>query len=215
MEISKWSEKKLYLDELAASASSTIKISNSSHFHIIDLLKKILNDNNIVVVTTAVKITGFLVKGLRKHIQNSSKMLFGLILEKFKEKNKLLIDECQKTLETFFFSINNFEDVLDEINEALSSKSLGMKTNSLNFVNKFIEKKCMGGNKKEINKYSNFFKNLLQNIKKLTDENNGELRDSALVTIGKIKGIFGEKIVGKSLIFNKNIFSLFINYLIY
>ena len=149
-------------------------------------------------MTTAIKITGLIIKGLRRNINPSSgKMLFALVLDKFKEKNKLLIEESQKTMEIFFLCLN-LEDVIDEICEGLASKSNGMKIHTLSWIDKSIEKKqsSIANNKKEMNKFSQPFKILLPNIKKLIDENNSEVREAALSTLGRIKGVFGDHLIG-------------------
>ncbi len=77
-------------------------------------------------------------KGLRKGFHGSAKLLFSIILGKFRDKKTLLVDETKNTLNSYFYAIN-FEDVIDDVKEALADKAAVMKMNTLNWIEKFYQ----------------------------------------------------------------------------
>ena len=58
----KWSEKKAALDELNADASAP-KLAEKSAGEICGMVRRLLTDSNIVVVTQSVRVLGNLAKG--------------------------------------------------------------------------------------------------------------------------------------------------------
>ena len=79
----KWSDKKSLLDELL-NAANVPKLANSQFYPVTTMLKKLLNDSNVIVMVHAIKIYGALAKGLRKYFGQTCKIVLGLILSKFK-----------------------------------------------------------------------------------------------------------------------------------
>lgn len=62
------------------------------------MIKRLINDSNINVVITDLKILGALSKGLRKHFAPYAKMFFAAIINKFKDKKTLLLEETNTCL---------------------------------------------------------------------------------------------------------------------
>jgi hypothetical protein len=59
------------------------------------MLKKLLNDSNIVVSVKSITSCGVLAQGLKKNFRESAKMFFPIILSKFKEKKISCIEESK------------------------------------------------------------------------------------------------------------------------
>ena len=57
------------------------------------------------MIVAGIKIAGALAKGLRKNFSSSAKLLFPLILDKFRDKKTIMIDETRNCLEKFFYSV--------------------------------------------------------------------------------------------------------------
>lgn len=191
---SKWTEKKEFLEEMLKFINvPKLSAKDSSDLStLFSTLKKLLNDNNTVVVQLTVQLIGVLAKGLRKTF-SSCKYLFPVLLEKFKDKRTGLVEEIKKTLENFSYCIN-FEDILENLKETLGDKSPpSIKINALGFIDKTLEKKCA---EKTINKMKISINELMPVLKKLSDDGNGDLRDASLTSLGKIVGCFGDSILG-------------------
>lgn len=190
----KWTEKKEFLEEMLKVINvPKLSAKDSSELStLFSTLKKLLNDNNTVVVQLTVQLIGVLAKGLRKAF-SSCKYLFPVLLEKFKDKRTGLVEEIKKTLENFSYCIN-FEEILENVKETLGDKSPPpVKINTLGFIDKTLERKCV---EKTINKMKPNINELMPALKKLTDDGNGDLRDASLTTLGKIVGCFGDNILG-------------------
>ena len=87
------------------------KLNPSEHRHIVEMIRRLLNDSNFNVVLNSLKVAGCLSRGLRKHFSHSAKILFPQILAKMKEKKSQMIEETFQTLNDFYYSIS-IEDVI-------------------------------------------------------------------------------------------------------
>ena len=86
----KWNDKKQMLEDFLSAASAP-KLANSNFMHIHAMLKKLLNDANVVVMTLAIKLYGVMAKGLRKHFAGVCKIITSTILSKFKVRSSINI----------------------------------------------------------------------------------------------------------------------------
>lgn len=184
----KWSEKKSMLEEMIA-ACNVPKVQSASFFAITSLLKKILNDNNVNVMCCGLKLCGLLAKTLRKSFQSSAKLLFPLVLSRFKEKKPFILEETHRTLEFFFYCFAGIDDVFEDIKEALQEKVVSLKQNALIWLDKFVEK-TLRNPQKSINSV----RNLAGVLKNLLDDSSAEIRDQVSKTLGKIKGKLGKEL---------------------
>ena len=114
----KWVDKKELLEEMAKAANAP-KLAASNFFPIVSMLKKVMADPIIHIVMSGMKILGLLAKGLRKNFQAPSKTFFPLVLSKLKEKKPQIIEQSQKTLEDFLYSLT-LEDMLSDILESFA-----------------------------------------------------------------------------------------------
>ena len=101
------------------------------------MLKKLLVDANIQINLTSIKIVEKMALGLRKQFQNNAKILLSLLMQKFKQRNVLVVDQTSKCLFTFIHCLN-IDDVLDDFKELIEDKSPLTKVNVLNFIEIFI-----------------------------------------------------------------------------
>jgi hypothetical protein len=90
-----WKEKVEKLETLIKEASYPRLATNSNFHHIVAMLKKLLADSNIVVSVKSITSCGMLAQGLKKSFRDSAKMLFPIILSKFKEKKITCIEESK------------------------------------------------------------------------------------------------------------------------
>lgn len=185
----KWSDKKAMLEEMIA-ACGVPKVQTANFFPITSLIKKILNDNNVNVMCCGLKLCGLLAKTLRKSFQASAKLLFPLVISRFKEKKAFIIEETHKTLEFFFYSLAGLDDVFEDLKEVLQEKVVPLKQNALIWLDKFLEKML-----KNPQKSLNCVKSLAPTLKQLLDDSSAEIRDQVSKTLGKIKGKFGKDFI--------------------
>jgi hypothetical protein len=183
-ELAKWSDKKAMLDDFLISCTVP-KIVPSNIYHIIALMKRIIIDPNINVVQSGIKILGQLAKGLRKNFSSAAKIFFPILLGKFKEKKSQIVEETHKTLDFFYFSLQNLDEIFEEIKIGLTDKVTHAKFNTLIFLERFLEKHFNHG--KTLN-----FKKIGSVIKGLLEDGAAEIRDSALKLIVKLKIKGGE-----------------------
>ena len=55
------------------------------------MMRRLINDSNVNVVLTVLKLAGALAKGLRKNFGHSAKLLFPYITPKFRDKKTQMI----------------------------------------------------------------------------------------------------------------------------
>ena len=80
--------------------------SSANFWPIVQMCKKIfMQEPNFNVIVAGVKIAGAMAKGLRKNYLTAAKLLFPLILDKFRDKKTIMIDETRNCLEKFFYAI--------------------------------------------------------------------------------------------------------------
>ena len=184
LEQSKWTDKKSLLEEFYKDAFSKPKLAANNFYHIIPFFKKILNDNNINIVIIGIKCLGVLAKGLRKNFSTGAKIFFPILLQKFKDKKTLLVEENHKTLEKFLYSIN-LEDIQENIKDCLNDKVIVLKLNILIWINKYIE-----NNKRNNKKLASIKEMAIFIARKISDDSALEVRENVLITLAKIKGNF-------------------------
>lgn len=103
---------------------------------IVQMCKKILmSEANFNIVLMANKAAGMLATRIRKPFHVCAKILFGLILDKFKDKKTLMITETHQTLQAFFYCVN-LEDVHEHILKALQDKNNSLKLNVIEYLEK-------------------------------------------------------------------------------
>ena len=176
------------LDEFIK-AANVPKLASNGYQPLVPMIKRLINDSNFNVVLSAIKLTCALAKGLRKNFTSSAKNLSTPILQKFKEKKTLLLEEIHNCMEQFFYCITP-EDIIEDLKEALNDKNPVFKINILTWVDKYIEKK-----NPPLKGVQSLGKALTSTFKKLIDDGQAEVRDAILNTIGKFKATIGDSFI--------------------
>ena len=132
-----WKEKKDKLDALQQK-SDTMKLARGDYTELIKTLKKLVNDNNLVVSQVAIKIVGQLVKALRKQFEPFGKEMAGALIVRFKERK--LIEEIHSSLENMVNYSLNLAVIVFEVNAGLADKAPSTKKNSTIFLENTILK---------------------------------------------------------------------------
>lgn len=134
--LEKWSDKKLALEDVNKAADFP-KLAEKSSGHLIGMVKRLLNDSNIHVVSQAIKLLGLLAKGQRKYFESYSKMMLPVLLSKFRDKKPLIIQETHTTLDNFSFSLSS-DSMIPSIDHAMQDKTVSVKQNTLIWLQKLI-----------------------------------------------------------------------------
>lgn len=184
LKLKKWSEKKEKLDELLKSAANpppTFKCS----CELISTLKILLNDPNIIVVNTVLKIISQLATNLKESFIIFHKGLIKPLFQHFKDKKS--VAEAEKCLENMSISMK-FEDLIEEVKEGLLDKSIAIRSHTCIWLEKSIFPNASASTVKAITNSG-----LLKLLLKLSDEATAEVRDAALRCIGILKAIVGDE----------------------
>ena len=176
--LKKWTEKRDKLEELLK-ATNVKRIKAENFTELGSTLKKVLNDSNIVVVNTAIKIIGQLAVGLREAFSSYAKQIFTVILNKCKDKKTLATS--QKCLEDLVLALK-LSDMLDDIKAALTDKSPIVKSK----ICFWLETVGFSNAGELLPLWTKEFGPILG---KLTDDAVSDVRDSALSCLGTLKGL--------------------------
>lgn len=180
----KWADKKQALEQVNAEANYP-KLADKNPGALVDLAKKLINDNNVNVMVQAVKLVGLLSKGLRKSFEIYSKEFFPMFLDKLKEKKTLIIQEVFTGLDNLLFSLT-MDSVMIELGEALDDKATAMKINLMTWLQKTYS--TFGSDK--LGKTS---KEVALMIKKITDDSTANIRNEAFKTLSILIARFPEQ----------------------
>jgi hypothetical protein len=85
------------------------------------MIKKLINDSNVSVCSSAIKIAGLLANGLRKSLARHAKILLTPLYLKLKDKKGPVCDEALKALKLYLHCVK-IEVLLEEIKVCLSDK---------------------------------------------------------------------------------------------
>lgn len=70
------------------------------------MIRRLLTDSNFNVVLNTLKLAGLMAKSLRKFLTHSVKILFPLVLPKFRDKKTQMIEETFSTLHNFAYAVS-------------------------------------------------------------------------------------------------------------
>ena len=184
----KWVDKKIALEALIADVD-TPKILPGNIGPLSTALNKLVKDSNINVSLLAVKSIGFIANGLRENFNEAGKSVCGLILDKFKEKRPIVIEETKKTMICLLSSCS-LADLLESHTKAMTHKNPSVLTETCKFIENAVRQTYID-DLKEISS------DIITPLLSLTTHMDGTVRDSALETLGVCKGRLGEGIVGQ------------------
>ncbi|KAL0028272.1 hypothetical protein WJX79_006476 [Trebouxia sp. C0005] len=111
----KWSERRDALAKLRTLASAP-KLASGDYGDVNRELKKIISkDSHIGVVSEAVACTGMLAKGLRKEYSSSARVFVPVLLDKFKDKNTICVNNVSEALSFMHMYCFTMADIQDDL----------------------------------------------------------------------------------------------------
>jgi cytoskeleton-associated protein 5 len=143
LSLEKWTEKKQALEELNTAADYP-KLSEKSASYLVAMCKRLLNDSNIHVVSQSIKLLGLLAKGQKRFFESFAKMMAPVLFLKFRDKNKIIIQETHLALENFLFAVS-LDQLLPMLESSLNDKTIPVKLQTLTFINKVFRKASKEG----------------------------------------------------------------------
>ena len=177
----KWKEKKDCMTDFINKLENTKKIKPEGYMHLVGVFKRVMNDSNVVVAQEAIRCTWKMAEGLRDNFAQGAKIMFPLLILKFKDKK--LTTVLHNTLEALRFSLN-LEDVLEQIKESLNDKTPMVRKGCVLWLTKAI----LGLDAEVLKKCGKELGGIL--ISK-TDESTSDIRDSIMTAVGTLLGRFG------------------------
>ncbi|KAM0725114.1 Cytoskeleton-associated protein 5-A [Formica fusca] len=93
----------------------------------------ILNDSNVVVVTLAGKCLAVLAKGLKKRFQPYATACLPIVLEKFREKKKTVVQALRELADAIYESIS-IDLILEDTLAALDNKNPAVKAETAAYL---------------------------------------------------------------------------------
>lgn len=136
--IEKWIEKKNAIEEMIADANVP-RLAEGNPKHLVRLSKRLVNDSNINVAMSAMKIPGVLAKGLRGSFEGFARQFFPIIFQKFKEKKTQVITESHSVLDNLLMAVP-LVGIMEAVIEALNDKTAPVKINTAQFIERSLVK---------------------------------------------------------------------------
>ena len=131
-------EKKTALETFNTEAN-TPRLANKSTYSLCNMLKTLVNDNNIMVQQQAIKALGLLANGLRREFNQQAKQFHSNIFLKFKDKKTATVEITNAALDSFLLAMG-LEDMVDTIQECLNDKTPSVKIQTALFVERAVLK---------------------------------------------------------------------------
>ncbi|CAD8051018.1 unnamed protein product [Paramecium sonneborni] len=179
-QIEKWQEKKEQLDNLQKSCSVPKILPSPNIYSVVQLLKKLLNEQQMIISTQCIKIIGCMANGLRKNFNQYAKIIIFPVLTKLKDKKQNIVDETINAIKKLFYSCN-LDEIFEELKALLDDKAPGSKVNVFNIIEYYIDE----SSKDKLNKLQ-CIKQLIPICKKLSEDGNADVRAKSIMLLAKI-----------------------------
>ena len=179
-----WKEKKKELDDLNQNLNQP-KIKSGDASGVVTVVKKLMSDPMIAVSDSAIKVCGSLAKALKKDFEQGVKDLLVTLLLRFKEKKTMIVDNTHIALEAFMQCVSIEVLKEDLISTGLQEKAPSVLQNSCTFLEKLVQKTYID----VLQKVSGDF---LAQLMKMSEDPDGDVRNSALSCLGIFKGRLGD-----------------------
>ena len=176
-----WNQRREMLDDLLVNLPNIQKpLFESLISQVNVMLKRLLNDSNLNIVIMAIKIIEKMFCYFNKEANNYAKGLLQLLVEKFKDKKSVIVEDTHKAIESLKKNLNFEEHSLRTfLFEVLDSKNSNQRINILYFLNKLIN--------------NTNFEIIFPFIKKALDDQSQEIRDMAMEKIKELCVTYGEQ----------------------
>ncbi|CAK55846.1 unnamed protein product (macronuclear) [Paramecium tetraurelia] len=179
-QLEKWQEKKEQLENLQKACSVAKMVPSPNVYSVVQLLKKLINEQNIAICTMSIKIAGLLANGLRKNFYQYVKILIQPLFARLKDKKQNIVDDTITSLKKFIYCCT-LDELFEEVKALLDDKSSSPKINVFILIEFFLDE-CQ---KERLLKLQ-CIKQLVPICKKLTDDGNAEVRTKAIMLLAKI-----------------------------
>ncbi|CAD8143446.1 unnamed protein product [Paramecium pentaurelia] len=179
-QLEKWQEKKEQLDNLQKSCSVPKILQSPNIYPVVQLLKKLLNEQQMIISTQCIKIIGCMANGLRKNFNQYAKIIMLPVLNKLKDKKQNIVDETITAIKKLFYSCN-LDELFEELKALLDDKAPGPKVNVFIIVDYYIDETS----KDKLTKIQ-CIKQLVPICKKLTEDGNADVRAKSIMLLAKI-----------------------------
>lgn len=144
------------------------------------MIKRLLNDNNQNIIIIVIRIIERLFEFFPKETSSFAKALVQILLEKFKDKKAIIIEETHKALESLKKVLTLEEVSLQTyFSEVMENKSPGFRLNTLIFVNKLVNESNLNA--------------LLPIFKRSLEDQIQEIRELSLAFLIEMSNKFGEQ----------------------
>ncbi|CAD8158908.1 unnamed protein product [Paramecium octaurelia] len=179
-QLEKWQEKKEQLDTLQKSCSVPKILPSPNIYSVVQLLKKLLNEQQMIISTQCIKIIGCMANGLRKNFNQYVKIIMLPVLTKLKDKKQNIVDETISAIKKLFYCCN-LDELFEELKTLLDDKAPGPKVNVFIIVDYYLDETS----KDKLTKLQ-CIKQLLPICKKLTEDGNADVRAKSIMLLAKI-----------------------------
>eukprot|EP01012_Entosiphon_sulcatum_P017637 TRINITY_DN2237_c0_g1_i2.p1 TRINITY_DN2237_c0_g1~~TRINITY_DN2237_c0_g1_i2.p1 ORF type:complete len:1590 (-),score=328.08 TRINITY_DN2237_c0_g1_i2:288-4868(-) len=185
----KWMERKKMLDVLGSLADAP-KLQDGDYMEVVKLLKKLLNDTQIPLVSAAIKIIGALANGLRQNFAIYTRFYLSTLLDKFKEKKTVVLEPLHNTLLVLYqcnclpLAGAHTEDIIS----ALQNKVPAVKQHTLDWLCKCVEATKSPASVQKASEA------LGESVGKLVDDANAAVRDAAARLLSRIASQLGQEV---------------------
>ncbi|CAK71124.1 unnamed protein product (macronuclear) [Paramecium tetraurelia] len=179
-QLEKWQEKKEQLDNLQKSCSVPKIQPSPNIYSVVQLLKKLLNEQQMIISTQCIKIIGCMANGLRKNFNQYAKIIMLPVLTKLKDKKQNIVDETIFTIKKLFYSCS-LDELFEELKALLEDKAPGPKINVFIIIEHYLDETP----KDKLNKLL-CIKQLVPICKKFTEDGNADVRTKSIMLMAKI-----------------------------
>ena len=180
----KWQEKKEFLDTLIELAKSP-KLASGDYSEVVKTLKRLMGDSMVLVVSTSITALALLATGLRKEFKQCAQISIATLLDKFKEKDKRVIEAIHSALDAIYGRCLSMLDFSEDLMTALGPKGgAKAKVEVLKFMKRAVDSKLSPVIPKNL-------KPLVDMVVKTTDDSTPEIRDGACAVVSSLLSCCG------------------------
>lgn len=186
MESAQWKERKEALETLLGIVKVP-RIEEGQFGPIINALVKRVADVNVSVATVAVTCLGSLAAGLRKSFTPYRGDVTNALLERCKERNKIILEALRAALDSLFYALPGIFELVEVHGAFLKHKNPQIKLEAISWLGR-----CIGRNsraswaKKEI-------KSIAEAFLPLMDDGSADVREATACSLGALMAVVEEK----------------------
>ncbi|XP_074596153.1 msps cytoskeleton-associated protein 5 [Brevipalpus obovatus] len=188
VESKRWGDRKEAVESILQLISPHPKLMPGDYGELVKALKKLLGkDSNVNVVSVAAKCLAELAVKLRKSFHPYAHACMVVVLEKFKEKNKIVVCNLREAIDAIILS-SSLEAISEDIISALGNKNPQIRTETASFISRYCAtaNPIAWGSKKTLTP-------IVEALVKDLNYNDPSVRDASAEALGTIMKVMGEK----------------------